>query len=409
MSAQNTDKFVKVAPNTGWQIGASGISDGVVDEIDLVSASGLPTDTAVILTVDRVDSSGNKTPDKMERIKGIIVGDKLIDCIRGYEGTAQAHSVGAKVETVISSKLENDKVDGILVEHNQNGSHNVSKLANIPLNAPRGFLINGKIVVTDSAGITIAIKTLAGTDPSITNPVYCRIGDTVRSITSALSRSIADGTNWMNAGSAELATKEIDYFAYLVWDSNSSAVALSFARIPFANLVSDFSGTPTNEKYFDGYSDFTGTDEVENIGRFAATLSTGAGYTWSVPTFTASNLIQRPIFETRKLTWVTQYSGFSANPSHTTTYKIVGNLCFINFNALSAGTSNANTFTVTLPFGATEICPNLVFATDSANAVFALAYTNTGSNILTLAKNDNPSTWTASGSKYHKGQLNYLI
>ena len=177
------------------------------------------------------------------------------------------------------------------------------------LNAPRGFLLNGRISVTDSgSGLVVAVKTLAGTDPSATDPVYCRIGDTVRSITSALSRTLADGTNWMNAGSAEFATKEIDYFVYLVWDSNSSAVGLSFARIPYANLISDFSATTTNEKYGAGYSDFTTTDEVENIGRFAATLSAGAGYTWTVPTFTASNLIQRPIFETRILDYIPQFT-----------------------------------------------------------------------------------------------------
>ena len=34
---------------------------------------------------------------------------------------------------------------------------------------------------------------------------------------------------------------------------------------------------------------------------FGATLSAGAGYTWSVPTFTVNNLIQRPIYETKEL------------------------------------------------------------------------------------------------------------
>jgi len=78
--------------------------------------------------------------------------------------------------------------------------------------APQGTMFNGKISVTDAAGITVAIKTLAGTDPSATDPVYVRIGDTVRTISTALSFALADGTNWMNAGSAELATNEIDYF-----------------------------------------------------------------------------------------------------------------------------------------------------------------------------------------------------
>jgi hypothetical protein len=37
-----------------------------------------------------------------------------------------------------------------------------------------------------------------GSDPSVSNPVYIRIGDTVRSITSALSVTKNAGTNWFN-------------------------------------------------------------------------------------------------------------------------------------------------------------------------------------------------------------------
>ena len=191
----------------------------------------------------------------------------------------------------------------------------MDSLWNAVTNTPRGYLLNGKLSVLDSAGITVAVKTLAGTDPSTSDPVYIRIGDTVRSITSALSRSLADGTNWFNAGSAELATKEIDYFLYAVWDSNSSAVALGFARIPGANLVSDFSATTTNEKYIAGYSGFTTTDEVEVIGRFAATLSAGAGYTWTVPTFTAANLIQRPEYLSKKSYFLPSWTSSGTQPA----------------------------------------------------------------------------------------------
>ncbi len=182
-------------------------------------------------------------------------------------------------------------------------------LTRIPLYAPQGFLINGKIVVTDAAGITVAIKTLAGTDPSATDPVYCRIGDTVRSITSALSVAKADGTNWMNAGSTELATKEIDYFVYLGYNA-TDGVVLGFSRI-VANSYGEFSATTTNEKYcaISTITNAASTDYYEVIGRFAATLSAGAGYTWSVPTFTAINLIQRPIYETRVLPFAPAWSG----------------------------------------------------------------------------------------------------
>lgn len=110
----STDKFRQVAPNTGWQLDASGISDASVTSFGLVSATSLPTDTAVTLTVDRVNSSGVKTPTKMERIKGVISGSSVISCVRGVGGTAQAHSAGAVVEIVIDSTLWNDVVNGII-------------------------------------------------------------------------------------------------------------------------------------------------------------------------------------------------------------------------------------------------------------------------------------------------------
>jgi len=148
-----------------------------------------------------------------------------------------------------------------------------------------------------SNNLTLAIKGKDGNDPSSTNPVYVSIGGTPRAITSALSKTLNAGTNWFNAGSAELATKEIDYFVYLGYNA-TDGVVLGFSRIPYANEYDDFSATTTNEKYcaISTITNAAAGDDYVNIGRFAATLSAGAGYTWSVPTFTNKNLIQRPIF-----------------------------------------------------------------------------------------------------------------
>lgn len=227
--------------------------------------------------------------------------------------------------------------------------------APISLQAPQGFLINGKIVVTDAAGITVAIKTLAGTDPSATDPVYVRIGDTVRTISAALSVAKADGTNWCNAGSAELATKEIDYFVYLGYNA-TDGVVIGFSRIPSAAQYSDFSVTTTNEKYaaISTITNAASTDYYEVVGRFAATLSAGAGYTWSVPTYTAANLIQRPIYETRWLTWTPVTS--AATGSYTTTslvaarYKIDGNVLKGNVQVIGTTSNATQNIRATIPF-----------------------------------------------------------
>ncbi len=200
-----------------------------------------------------------------------------------------------------------------------------SRLLNALQNPSRGVLINGKISVTDVAGITVAIKTLAGTDPSVSDPVYARIGDTIRAITAALSVAKADATNWFNSGSTELATKEIDYFVYLGYNA-TDGVVIGFSRI-IGNEYDDFSTTTTNEKYcaISTITTAAAGDDYEVIGRFAATLSAGAGYTWSVPTFTNKNLTQRPIYETRWLTWLPVGS---ANGAMTVASLVVSNASY---------------------------------------------------------------------------------
>ncbi len=117
------DKFLKVAQNTGWQIGSGGVPDPATTTIPLVNATNIPTDTAVIVTIDRVDANGTPTPSKMERVVGRISGNNLVDCIRGVAGTAQTHAAGAVAEVVIDAILWNKLIEGILKEHNSDGTH----------------------------------------------------------------------------------------------------------------------------------------------------------------------------------------------------------------------------------------------------------------------------------------------
>lgn len=225
----------------------------------------------------------------------------------------------------------------------------------------QGFMINGKVSVTvASNNLTVAIKTLAGTDPGAADPVYVRIGDTVRSITAALSITKNAGTNWCNSGSSELAAKAVDYSVYLGYNA-TDGVVIGFSRFPGANQYGDFSATTTNEKYcaISTITTAASTDYYEVIGRFEATLSAGAGYTWSVPTYTAANLIQRPIYETRWLDWtpVGSVSGGTA-PTYTlidvNKYRIVNNTIYWKCDRANAagGTagSGTNRLVFTLPF-----------------------------------------------------------
>ncbi len=201
--------------------------------------------------------------------------------------------------------------------------------------------------------LTLTLTHMDGTTPSTSRPLWFRIGDAWRAVTGALAVTVNAAVNTFNAGSAELATKEVDYFSYVSWRAASSAVVLGFGRIPFASLYSDFSGTATDNKYAAFSTAPASGDDVVNIGRFAATLSAGAGYTWTVPTFDNSNLRHVPTFETRWLTWIPTISGYSANPTDTVyIYRVNGRMCEMNFREATAGTSNNAAHTYTAPFTA---------------------------------------------------------
>src|SRR3989304_4111981 len=101
MAAANTDKLKKVSRKWVGQIGAGGVTDDVVTTVPLSSTTNLATDTAVVATIDRVDSSGTATPSLEESVIGVVSGSNLVSCVRGSEGTAQAHSAGAVVEILL--------------------------------------------------------------------------------------------------------------------------------------------------------------------------------------------------------------------------------------------------------------------------------------------------------------------
>lgn len=103
---------------------SSSIGTGTSETITLASVTNVPTTTEITITIDRVDASGTATPIKMERITGTLSGSNLTSYTRGADNTTdQAHSAGAVVEMVWNAADRNSDIDGILVEHNQTGTH----------------------------------------------------------------------------------------------------------------------------------------------------------------------------------------------------------------------------------------------------------------------------------------------
>lgn len=160
-----------------------------------------------------------------------------------------------------------------------------------------------------SNNLTVALKNQYGDDPSPSAPVRVQIGDTVREIIAALSVTAPAGTDWCAAGNAMSATHLLYYFPYLGYNA-TDGVTIGFSRIPHAKKYDDFSATSTNPKYckISTITNAGANDPYENIGMFAATLSAGAGYTWTVPTFTPANLIHRPTYDSPMMSWTPAYS-----------------------------------------------------------------------------------------------------
>jgi len=197
--------------------------------------------------------------------------------------------------------------------------------------------------------LILALKHEDGNDPSADRPLYFKIGDSLRACTAALSVTKADATNWSNLGSAQLATQESDLFCYIVWNTNlaPAAIDIFWSRIPYGRLYSDFSATTTAEKYAAiNATAPAATDECINIGRFAATLSAGAGYTWTVPVYTAANLVSHPIYITRRLVYTGAATASAGAP---TTAPVVCSYIvengtvdiFVNVTITNKGTASA--------------------------------------------------------------------
>lgn len=250
-----------------------------------------------------------------------------------------------------------------------------------------GYMVNGKLSVTVAGNnLTVAIKTLGGLDPSVADPIIVRIGDTLHTISAALSVTANAATNWCNSGSAELATQEVDYFVYLGYNA-TDGVVIGFSRLAGGTRYDSFSTTSTNQKFckISTITNAAAGDYYEVIGRFAATLSAGAGYTWTVPTFTAINLINRPIYESRWLTWLPVYSASGGmtytSVSGSARYKTKKDTYTfrLRVSGTTGGTASA-TLTATAPWiwlGA-SVCVLSGYTTDGGAAMAAFAFASAG-------------------------------
>lgn len=118
------------------------------------SVSGLPTDTQIVLTFDRVDTNGTATTgNKIERILGTIVGANFVVTERGVDGTTEQAHTSPVVETIWNARDINDLVTGILAGHSQTGAHDPTVVTSMTASSIAGatWFLDEDDMASDSA------------------------------------------------------------------------------------------------------------------------------------------------------------------------------------------------------------------------------------------------------------------
>lgn len=153
--ANNADHFIKAltAPPTRL----AGAINSTSDNIGLENLEGIQSDTAVVMTIDRVDTNGEPTPELTEVVLGVLGNAGLENVVRGVGGKKQAHKSGAVVEvSVASSEQWNRLIGALLKTFNQDGT-----LKNNVVDSKHIKSVDGdKITVNSIDGDKISQKTI---------------------------------------------------------------------------------------------------------------------------------------------------------------------------------------------------------------------------------------------------------
>jgi hypothetical protein len=128
MAAASSDYFTHVGqPGTATTLAAPGHVIGGTS-ITVGSTTNWPTDTGVIFAVDTVTLVNGvevRDPGSYTEWEGVVTGPTGIGSLVLREGTDQNYPAGSttRVYIPVASSRENRKVDGMLVAHNQDGTH----------------------------------------------------------------------------------------------------------------------------------------------------------------------------------------------------------------------------------------------------------------------------------------------
>lgn len=114
----------------------------------------------------------------------------------------------------------------------------------------------------------------------------------------------------------------------------------------------------------------------------------------------------------QEITWTPTLTGFSADPAGIIArYTLNGQFCTAVVSMPNNGTSNATTFTITLPFTSKYAMYGIGEGVDNGAAATNMGVSLTAnSNIATLSKNAmTGGGWTGSGNKRGYFTITYIV
>lgn len=371
MAAANTDKFRKLARKFVTQVGSGGISDAVVTTGPMGTTTGLPTDTAIDITYGRVDQDGEATPTLEETITGVVSGSNIVSMVRGVEGTAQAHGAGIVAENLLNAATWNSMVDGILVEHNQDGTHKETALDSMIA----GTEAQGNIIYHNG---TIWTQLAAGTSGQYLKTQGAGANPTWADVNISTDGWTSDSNTWTYASASTFTIS-----------GDKTAIFTKGTRLKF---------TQTTTKYAVVVSSSYGAPNT------TVTIAVNTDYTIANAAITSPNYSYQtnPQGYPGWFAYTPTYAGFSANPTFTARFRIDGNMCTFTHVVTGDGTSNATTKTITLPVaplnsqevGAlTAVKDNGSYSTGAGHYKFTA-----GNATASVFKNLIEVAWTSSGA-----------
>lgn len=365
---------------------ANSFSTGSGVTITPASVVGLPTDTEITLTFDRVDSSGTPTPSSNERIIGTISGSNFVTRTapssgRGADSTTEQAHTSPVVEMIWNSKDWNDAIDGFLTEHGQDGTHDTSVVATLTATQTlTNKTLTSPVINTGISGTAIVDEDDMASDSATKVPTQ----QSVKAYVDASGST--DG--WLSISDT------------LTYASATSFTISGVDRTSVFTKGTRIKLTQTSAKYFVVTSSSFSTNTT-------VTITGGTDYTL------ANAAITSPYYSYQASpqgypTWFSYtptFSGFSSSPTvGQARFKVDGASCTLVIHQSANGTSNATTFTITAPiahaYNGFQIL-TAAAALDNGSQGSAAPYVLFTGNTSTIEvyKDMTAAAWTASGGK----------